>query len=72
MNVIKVDESKCVGCKLCYKACWIDVIRWNDEKKKPYAAYPEDCVECNYCEVVCKKDAIHVIIDYDKPYPRIY
>lgn len=72
LNVIKIDNEKCVGCQLCYKACWIDVIRWDEDKKRPYAAYPEDCVECMYCETVCKKDAISVIIDYSKPTPRVY
>jgi TPP-dependent indolepyruvate ferredoxin oxidoreductase alpha subunit len=53
MNIIKVDKAKCGGCKNCYKSCWVDVIRWNEEKKQPVIAYPEDCVDCNYCEIVC-------------------
>ena len=24
---IEFDESKCVGCQICYKACFVDVIR---------------------------------------------
>ena len=30
---IEFDESKCVGCQICYKACFVDVIRWDAEKK---------------------------------------
>jgi NAD-dependent dihydropyrimidine dehydrogenase PreA subunit len=40
MNIIKVDETTCGGCKNCYKSCWVDVIRWNEEKKQPVIAYP--------------------------------
>lgn len=29
---IEFDESKCVGCQICYKACFVDVIRWDAEK----------------------------------------
>ncbi|MDR0851904.1 MAG: 4Fe-4S dicluster domain-containing protein [Clostridiales Family XIII bacterium] len=71
MNIIKFD-SNCTGCKLCYKACWLDVIRWDAEKKRPIAAYPEDCVDCNFCEVCCPTKAIHVNIDFKKPMPRSY
>lgn len=63
-NVIKFDESKCVGCKLCYKSCFIDVIRWDEENKKPIFKYIEDCVHCNYCEVVCAKGCIKVEPDF--------
>lgn len=64
-NVIKFDDSKCVGCKLCYKSCFIDVIRWDEENKKPVFKYIEDCVHCNYCEVVCAKGCIKVDPDFN-------
>nr|WP_320133821.1 4Fe-4S dicluster-binding protein [uncultured Holophaga sp.] len=72
MNVIKVDDEKCVGCKTCYKACWLDVIRWNEEAKRPVIAYAEDCVECNFCEISCPTDAIFVNVDYTRPFPSPY
>ena len=61
---ILYDQTKCVGCKLCYKACFVDVIRWNEEKKQPVFKYVEDCEHCFFCAAVCKKDAITVVPDY--------
>ena len=72
MNVIKVDRSLCTGCKTCYKACWLDVIRWDEKEEKPIISYAEDCVECNYCEISCPENAIKVSIDYSKPFPDVY
>jgi len=37
MNIIKFGDN-CTGCRMCYKACWLDVIRWDEEKKRPIAA----------------------------------
>lgn len=58
------NPEKCVGCKLCYKACFVDVIRWDDEHNLPVFKYIEDCEHCNYCEVSCKKNCIQVIPDF--------
>ena len=60
---IEFDPEKCVGSQLCYKACFVDVIRWDSEAKKPIFKYVEDCEHCFYCQSVCKKDAIKVIPD---------
>ena len=61
---IEFDPEKCVGCQQCYKSCFVDVIRWDAEAKKPVFKYIEDCEHCFYCESVCKKGAIKVIPDY--------
>ena len=61
---IEFYPEKCVGCGLCYKACFVDVIRWDAEAKKPLFLYVNDCEHCFYCEAVCNKDAIKVIPDY--------
>lgn len=64
-HVINFNPENCVGCKMCYKACFIDVIRWDEEKKQPIFKYVEDCEHCNYCEVSCKRGCIQVVPDFD-------
>ncbi|MDF2788380.1 MAG: hypothetical protein K0S80_1478 [Neobacillus sp.] len=71
MNTIKIDRN-CSGCQLCYQACFMDVLRWDEKAKRPIAAYQEDCVDCLYCETVCAKNAIHVIIDFKKTMANAY
>ena len=62
---IHFDPEKCVGCGLCYKSCFVDVIRWDSEAKKPVFKYVEDCEHCFYCQSVCRRGAIEVIPDYE-------
>lgn len=71
MNVIEIDTETCNGCKICYKACFVDVIRWNESTGLPVVAYPEDCVQCNLCELNCPVNAINVIVDWAKPFPSV-
>jgi NAD-dependent dihydropyrimidine dehydrogenase PreA subunit len=62
---IEIDEDACSGCKLCIEACFMDVIRWDDEREKPVAAYPEDCQWCLFCEDTCPVQCIEVIPPWD-------
>jgi NAD-dependent dihydropyrimidine dehydrogenase PreA subunit len=64
VNNIIVNEELCSGCKTCFKACFIDIIKWDRATKKPVIAYPEECVQCMYCEINCPERAIKVIPDY--------
>jgi NAD-dependent dihydropyrimidine dehydrogenase PreA subunit len=64
MNTIKIDMEGCIGCMICYDACFVNVFRWNEEDEKPIVAYPEDCVECNKCELACPVEVIEVIPDF--------
>lgn len=72
MNTIKVDKKKCNGCKTCYKACWLDVIRWDEKNNLPCAPYAYDCVECDFCEAHCPTGAFKVIVDFSRPFPKLY
>ena len=48
-HVIEFSPEKCVGCGLCYKACFVDVIRWDAQAKRPLFKYVKDCEHCFYC-----------------------
>ena len=64
---IKIDYDNCQGCKTCMKACFADVIRWDDTDDKPVIAYPEDCVWCLACEAACPVQCIEVIPNIPAP-----
>lgn len=64
MNTIIVSPILCNGCQTCYKACFVDVIRWDKDNRKPVIAYPDECVHCGYCQINCRQDAIKVIPHY--------
>ena len=40
MHTIKIDMEKCNGCKQCYRACFVDVIRWDEAAKRPDSQVP--------------------------------
>ena len=58
---ITIDLAGCDGCKSCVKACFVDVIRWDEGTKRPVVAYPEDCVWCLACECACPKQVIEIV-----------
>lgn len=56
METIKVVLDKCVGCKLCVKACPYDAIHMVDKT----AVIDEKCTICGACVDVCKFEAIEI------------
>jgi NAD-dependent dihydropyrimidine dehydrogenase PreA subunit len=69
---IDIDLDKCKGCKTCVNACFADVLRWNEDEKKPIVAYPEDCVWCLACEAACPAQCIEVIPNIPVPLRSSY
>lgn len=71
-HTIKINLDLCTGCQMCVDGCFVDVIRWDQTRGKPFASYPEDCQVCCICEKVCPPGAIEIIPDWSsKYYPRI-
>ena len=55
--VASIDESKCIGCQLCYTACEDGAhqaigLKTDITDRKPYII-EENCVGCNLCSLVC-------------------
>ena len=71
MNTIIVNRARCTGCGACYRACFVDVIRWDKEARRPRFPYIKDCVQCGHCEIYCKTKALKLVPDYDSyMFPR--
>jgi NAD-dependent dihydropyrimidine dehydrogenase PreA subunit len=72
VHTIHIDTEKCIGCKKCYLACFVDVIRWDEGAKRPRVQYPEECATCYCCELICPVNAMEVIPDNPPPMPEPY
>lgn len=67
-TVAKVNAEKCIGCDLCYVACWdaahqcIEMVPSDGKNgngnhaKRVAKIIEEDCVGCNLCSLVCPVD----------------
>ena len=72
MTEIRVDLDACTGCRMCFKVCYVDVWRFDEENDQPIVAYPEDCTACNMCELECPAECIEVVVDYEnRPWPPV-
>jgi len=52
----EVDAEKCIGCRVCQKACPTQCIQ--GELKIPHVIDAENCIRCGSCYTKCKFDAI--------------
>jgi adenylylsulfate reductase subunit B len=56
----KIDYKRCVGCRLCYERCPLDVFTWDETLDKPRVSYDEECWHCGICWMECPKRAIDI------------
>lgn len=55
--VMWIDESWCIGCTLCIKACPVDAIVGSN--KRMHTVLEDVCTGCELCLPVCPVDCIH-------------
>ena len=54
-----IDESDCIGCTLCIKACPVDAIL--GAPKQMHTVIAEECTGCELCVEPCPVDVISMI-----------
>ena len=59
---IKINKEKCIGCKMCYNDCPMDVFTIDEATDKPVVTYAEECWHCGICWMDCPKRAIDISI----------
>jgi adenylylsulfate reductase subunit B len=60
---VKIDYKKCIGCKLCFEDCPMDVFTLDKETGDlPKVTYEEECWHCGICWMDCPKRAIELNI----------
>jgi len=57
--VALIDESRCIGCVLCIKACPVDAII--GAAKHMHSVLEEDCTGCELCIAPCPVDCIEMV-----------
>lgn len=58
VTLARIDESWCIGCTLCIKACPTDAIL--GANKQMHTVMPQHCTGCELCIPVCPVDCIEL------------
>lgn len=58
VSSLKLDASRCVGCRMCVTVCPQGV--WTVSHKKASIADLDACMECGACVTNCAESAIQV------------
>jgi len=54
-----IDESACIGCTACIRACPVDAIM--GASKLMHTVIAEECTGCSLCVAPCPVDCIHML-----------
>ena len=68
--IAKIEDSKCIGCQLCYIACEDGAhqaigLPENQDSRIPHII-EENCVGCNLCSIVCPVENCITMVREDK------
>ena len=58
VSTLKLDDDRCVGCRMCHSVCPQRVFRMED--RKAAISDLDACMECGACAVNCAEGAISV------------
>jgi len=62
-TLVVIDESACIGCTLCIKACPVDAIIGSN--KMLHTVIASECTGCDLCISACPVDCMHIVADSD-------
>jgi electron transport complex protein RnfB len=66
-TVVRIDETRCIGCTLCIQACPVDAIV--GAAKLMHTVIRSECTGCNLCLPPCPVDCIDIVAAETTP-PR--
>lgn len=53
-----IDQSRCINCWWCRRACPTDTIHYFDQPNRKHWIDPEGCIDCDICAQVCPMQCI--------------
>jgi len=59
---VKIDGSRCTGCKLCFESCPEDVFKLITNSRVPRVVRPDECFHCGACVMDCPEQCIDLVL----------